>query len=455
LNAKKNRSKAWILGPVLLLFLVPLTILLVKRMEGHPPTVDLEMESAALGTESSLTLKIADSRNGIRDIWVGILKDGKETVLLDKQFPTGNIWMGGLTREETLSVPVEPQAHGITDGKAMLRMVVRDYSWRHWGSGNKNYQQREVIIDTRAPGIEVVSSPLYINQGGSGVVVYRLSEDCSTSGVQVGDVFYPGHHGDFKDAQVYMAFLALGFKQGRSTPLSVTATDFAGNAGRVGLQAHIRPRTFKHDRINISDGFLNWKMPEFVVQVPDAAGASMIDIFLQVNRDLRRQNYEELIQYTHSPDTELHWKGDFLRLPGAANRAGYADHRKYIYKGKVVDEQDHMGVDLASVQNSPVPAANSGKVVMVDSVGIYGNTVMIDHGFGLFSMYSHLSASNVTKGQMVDKGDIIGKTGRTGLAGGDHLHLGMFVNQTFVNPVEWWDGHWIEDNILSKIRSVR
>ena len=439
----------------MLLFLVPLTILLVKRMEGHAPTVTLEMESAALGAERSLTLKVADPRNGIREIWVGILKDGKETVLLDKYYPAGNIWMGGLTREETLSVPVEPKAHGITDGKAKLLVVVRDYSWRRWGKGNQNYQEHEVIIDTRAPEIDVVSGPLYITQGGSGVVIYKLSEDCTTSGVQVGDDYYPGYHGDFKDPQVYMAFMALGYKQGRSTALAVTATDFAGNEGRVGLQAHINPRKFKHDTISITDGFLDWKMPEFVSQVPSVPGESMLDIFLQVNRDLRRQNYEELARHTANPDTRLHWQGDFMRLPGAANRAGYADHRKYVYKGRVIDEEDHMGVDLASVQNSSVPAANSGKVAMVASVGIYGNTVMIDHGFGLFSMYSHLSATTVTKGQMVAKGDIIGKTGRTGLAGGDHLHFGMFVNRTFVNPVEWWDMHWIEDNILSKIRSAQ
>jgi murein DD-endopeptidase MepM/ murein hydrolase activator NlpD len=439
---------------VVLLLLVPLTILLVKRMEGQVPSVTLEMESTALGAERSLTLKVADPQNGIREIWIGLLKDGQETVLLDKQFPAGNIWLGGITREETVTVPVEPRAHGIKDGKAKLRMVVRDYSWRHWGAGNQYYQERDVVIDTLPPEIEVVSSPLYITQGGSGVVVYKLSEDCTSSGVQVGDVFYPGYHGAFKEPRVYMAFMALGYKQGAATRLAVSATDFAGNEGRVGIQAHIKPRTFKQDTISISDSFLEWKMPEFVSQVPDASGASMLDIFLQVNRELRRQNYEELVKHTAQPDTQLHWSGDFLRLPGAANRAGYADHRRYAYNGKVVDEQDHMGIDLASVQNSPVPAANSGKVVMVDSVGIYGNTVMIDHGFGLFSMYSHLSSSSVSKGQMVAKGDIVGKTGRTGLAGGDHLHFGMFVDQTFVNPVEWWDPHWIEDNILSKIRSV-
>jgi murein DD-endopeptidase MepM/ murein hydrolase activator NlpD len=148
------------------------------------------------------------------------------------------------------------------------------------------------------------------------------------------------------------------------------------------------------------------------------------------------------------------WSGSFLRLPKSANRARFADHRVYRYQGKVVDRQVHLGADLASVQQSPVPAANSGRVVFADSVGIYGNTVVIDHGFGLMSLYSHLSTIGIEVGARVSRGDIIGKTGVSGLAVGDHLHFGMMVNDTFVNPIEWWDGHWIKDNILNKIKLV-
>ena len=163
MNAKKNSSKAWLWGLVVLLLAVPLTILLVKRMEGHAPVLSLEMESASLGAGRSLTLKVADEHSGIREVWVGILKDGKETVLLDKHFPASNILMGGVIREETLSVPVDPKAHGITDGKAILRLVARDYAWRKWGAGNQNYQEHEVIIDTQAPSIDVVSGPFLMH----------------------------------------------------------------------------------------------------------------------------------------------------------------------------------------------------------------------------------------------------------------------------------------------------
>jgi murein DD-endopeptidase MepM/ murein hydrolase activator NlpD len=113
-----------------------------------------------------------------------------------------------------------------------------------------------------------------------------------------------------------------------------------------------------------------------------------------------------------------------------------------------------LGIDLASLTNSPVPAANGGIVVFADNIGIYGRTVILDHGLGLFSMYSHLSHIAVKPGDRLSKGQTIGRTGSTGLAGGDHLHFGMIVHNTFVNPVEWWDKNWIKNNVLSKIEQV-
>ena len=140
-----------------------------------------------------------------------------------------------------------------------------------------------------------------------------------------------------------------------------------------------------------------------------------------------------------------------MRLPNSAPRARFADQRDYRYKGKVVDHQVHLGVDLASLARAKVPAANNGRVAFTGTVGIYGNTVVLDHGFGLFSLYSHLSRIDVEKGQTVQKGEVLGLTGATGLAGGDHLHYAMMVHQTFVNPIEWWDAAWIRNNVTDKL----
>ncbi len=455
MNAKKNKSKAWLWCLLLLLVIVPILVLLIKRMEGTPPVMSLKLDSPSLGASQTLSIDLSDANSGVRQVWAAILKDGKETVLLDKSFPGANILMGGAIREQTVEMPVEPKALGLKDGKAILRIVARDYSWRRWGKGNQIYQEHDVIIDTQAPTIDVISPALYISQGGAGVVIYQLSEECPTSGVTVGEDFYPGFGGQFKDPKTRLAFIALGYKQGSDTRMAVIATDYAGNQGRVGLSRHIKAKKFRRDTIPINNSFLSWKMPEFTDQVASAPNTPMVDTFLKVNRDLRRQNYEAIVKVTADSDDRRHWQGAFLRLPKSANRAGFADHRKYVYKGKTIDKQTHLGIDLASLENSPVPAANSGKVVFADGLGIYGRTVILDHGFGLFSLYSHLSKIDTAAGQMVEKGDVIGLTGKTGLAGGDHLHFSMLVHHTFVNPVEWWDLKWIKDNILMKIDEVK
>jgi len=200
---------------------------------------------------------------------------------------------------------------------------------------------------------------------------------------------------------------------------------------------------------------LNWKLPEFDTFLDQFPKTSPLEKFLKVNRELRQENYKTIVEVGNKTDKRLYWDVAFLRLPKSARQAGFADHRDYQYKGRVVDRQVHFGVDLASIEHSPVPAANGGKVVFAEKLGIYGKTIIIDHGFGLFSMYSHLSSFTVEIGKIVSKGEQIGHTGITGLAGGDHLHFGMLIYNTFVNPIEWWDAAWIENNISSKIRAVK
>jgi murein DD-endopeptidase MepM/ murein hydrolase activator NlpD len=455
LNAKKNTSKLWLLGiPGALIFAL-LLVFLVQRFEGQPPTATLTLASPALGANQTLPLTVADAKSGLRKVWIGLLKDGQEIALLDKSFASAGMFSGGLIHEETLQVAFDPRAKGLKDGKAMLRISVRDYSWRQWFHGNLFYQEQEIIIDTQPPGVDVLSRAHYFSQGGAGIVIYKLTEQCPASGILVGEAFYPGRGGAFGDPSIHAAMVAVGFEQGPGTAMQVTATDFAGNTYRAGLQHLINARHFKQDTIEISDRFLDWKMPEFANQVTVAPGDSNLNIFLKVNDELRRANYEALKKATTLSDPQMHWKGAFLRLPNAAPRAGFADHRTYTYKGKKIDEQTHLGVDLASLEQSPVPAANDGKVVFAENLGIYGQTIIIDHGLGLFSMYSHLSIMSASPGQMVAKGDSIAKTGLTGLAAGDHLHFSMLVQNTFVNPVEWWDSQWIHNNIEAKIDGLQ
>jgi murein DD-endopeptidase MepM/ murein hydrolase activator NlpD len=98
-----------------------------------------------------------------------------------------------------------------------------------------------------------------------------------------------------------------------------------------------------------------------------------------------------------------------------------------------------------------VPAANGGRVLLAEYFGIFGNCVVLDHGYGLMSLYGHLSSIDVREGQAVERGQAVGRTGQTGLAGGDHLHFGILLQGNPVTPVEWWDDHWLEDRLSRKL----
>ncbi len=451
----KKHTKLWLIIIGCLIVVVPAAWFLMVRLEGEEPTVEIDLISPYMGRSQELSLSVSDTKSGLRQLWVGLLKDGKEVVLYDESFPSAGLFKGGTTHEASVKIPVAPLDLGFTDGKAILRMVVRDYSWRDWWKGNKTYAEKPVVIDTRAPAIEVFTSAHNINQGGAGLVIFRTSETCSQCGVQVGSQFFPGHAGYFKDPLVYLAFFALGYEQGRDTTIHLKAVDLAGNQSQSGFNHHIRRKKFRKDRINISDGFLKKKLPDFDSEMPPDSKMSPVDRFLLINRDLRKTKYHNIAEVSRNPDPKMHWQGVFLRLPKAASRARFADHRTYFYKKKEIDRQVHLGIDLASLVHSPVPAANTGVVVFADSLGIYGGTVIIDHGFGLFSMYSHLSYIAVKPGDQVSRGGNLGRTGSTGMAGGDHLHFSMLINDTFVNPVEWWDQKWIQNNVLSKIEQVK
>ena len=104
---------------------------------------------------------------------------------------------------------------------------------------------------------------------------------------------------------------------------------------------------------------------------------------------------------------------------------------------------------------SPVPAAASGKVVFADYLGIYGNTVILDHGLGLYTLYAHLAGIEVQVGQEVSAGETIGHTDTTGLAGGDHLHFSVLVQGVFVTPIEWFDPRWVKGRILGPLEAYR
>ncbi len=199
--------------------------------------------------------------------------------------------------------------------------------------------------------------------------------------------------------------------------------------------------------MNLSDNFLQQKMPEFQAMIPSLQGKTYLEVFIHVNSEMRKENFQTIQKICKNSSPKQLWEGPFLRMSNAAPMALFGDKRIYRYNKKNVAESVHEGVDLASTARAPIEASNKGIVVFTGFLGIYGNTVIIDHGMGLFSLYAHLSSIDTSAGKKVEKGAKIGLSGLSGLAGGDHLHFSMIVGGQFVNPQEWWDPHWIKDNL--------
>lgn len=323
---------------------------------------------------------------------------------------------------------------------------------------------KDVQVRLERPRISVMSLHHFINHGGSEVVVYRATPEDVTSGVMVGDVEYPGFPASganipgvaIKDPAVRIAFFALRHDQDLNTPIRLFARDEAGNTAQGAFDYRVYPKPFKKSRIDVDERLLTQVVPAILEGTTEIKPqGEPIDQFVAVNSELRAKNNAKIASFASQTAPEILWGGAvFHPFTNTGVQSAFADYRTYVYKGKEVDRQVHLGFDLASFATTPIVTANRGKVLFADELGIYGNTVIVDHGMGVQSLYSHLSAFDVKAGDMVEKEQQIGRSGRTGMALGDHLHFTMLVNGHMVNPIEWWDAHWIEDRILRKLRDA-
>ena len=270
-------------------------------------------------------------------------------------------------------------------------------------------------------------------------------------GVRSGEWWFPGYPLAGGGKQDRVAFFAVPYVHD-SPDVRLIAEDDAENQAQATIVDQFFPRPMKKDNVELTDTFMNKVVPEIMSQTPEVADhGSLLDNYLAINGELRRKQNEELKALASKSRAEMLWHQPFLMMPNGKVMALFAQRRTYRYQGRDVDQQDHLGYDLAVTQRAPVPAANSGVVLLARYFGIYGNTVIIDHGCGLMSLYGHLSSFAVSEGQQVARGDALGQTGETGLAGGDHLHFAVLLQGLPVDPVEWWDGHWVQDRIARKI----
>jgi murein DD-endopeptidase MepM/ murein hydrolase activator NlpD len=432
----RSRAKAWVLIVLVLLVAVVGSVAYLVWRQTVPGVQSLTTAPRFIGQKSSFTVVVEARRGNVARVEVRIEQSGKSTPVATKD--------SGLGKHVEIPVVVDSAALGLREGSATIEVWARDTFWRPIRRDDRAIAGYPVTIDLTPPRVELLAATHYLSPGGSGLVAFR-SSGASRTDVIAGAMTFPSFAYGPADKGARIVLIALPWDYDPATPIQIRASDEAGNAAARGIPAEIRPRKFPKDTIDVKDAFLQAKVPELLPQRP--ATDSLVDGFLMINRDLRRQAEEAKRKIGASTADKPLWHGPFVQARNTKVFANFAETRTYVHGGKEIDRQIHFGYDLASTRQSPVPAANKGVVVFAEPLTIYGNTVVIDHGLGLQTLYAHLSSTTVKVGDAVEKGQEIARTGSTGLAMGDHLHYEVLVSGTSVTPLEWWDAKWIRDHI--------
>lgn len=429
-----------ILGFVIIAVLIAGGYTFLKDMDG--PTVQVTPNTGRVSPKSVLKISMSDP-SGVRSISVGIRKNNVITTIFSRHFEQ-------YLTERSIDVPLAEA--NLREGAFDLEIRATDASLAGFGQGNTRTFLLPLRLDTQPPRISVRTLPPNIHRGGAAVIKYAIDEDVLSSGVLVAGYFVPGYLQNDGSHLCFFPFPYSMTAKDYKNAVEITATDLAGNVTKSRLTVMAFERNFKSDTLQLKEDFLVAVQNKLRNLAPDVA--TPLDFYLYINNQVRAANVLALQNITKNSAAAMLWSGAFARLPRSAPRAGFADHRFFMWQGKLVGESFHLGFDLASVRNAEVPAGNSGRVVFSGNLGIYGNMIVIDHGLGCMSLYSHLSEQLVAAGDLVSKGQTIGRTGSTGLAFGDHLHFGIVVGGVEVNPLEWFDPKWIHNNIAARINAV-
>jgi len=431
-------------------FLILLVILLaaggyfiLPRFEWHKPQIRITPDTDTIGL-APLEIEVLEQGSGLKSFAVVLSSGGNEYPLASEEYDQP-------VMQKKFTVALSAKLAGLKEGPAVLRVTARDRSLWRFFRGNETVIQKNLTIDITPPTLELMADDRYVNFGGVGMIVYKPSADAITTGVKIGNYFFPGYKNQIKaHPDHYIAFFAHPYNVAENEKASLVATDKAGNTREMRLVYELKNVKYKKSTLAISDEFIQGKVAPLLHDVGARQGSPK-DIFIKVNKDLRKENEDKIRSVTEKSTPSILWHGAFNQLTNSKVEANFADARTYTYKAETIDHAYHVGYDLSVTKNYPAEAANSGIVAFVGDLGIYGNTVIIDHGLGLFTLYSHLSSMDVKVGEQIKQKQVIGKTGETGLAVGDHLHFGVYLHGVPVLPVEWWDQKWINDNIQPKL----
>ena len=416
---------------------IVLAVLAFFWFSGKHAELKLSKPLTAIGSATPLEVLVSDPA-GLKRFSVVVQQNGQSQTVFEDQNKSKQM-------ARTFSFPVgKQQAPFLKEGPAHIMVSAVSNDFR----GATTSLEQDVTVILRPPTIVADGKQHYINQGGAELVVLDLGGNWTDAGVHVANytsTSFPMPGEADASSHRFSLFVYPWDVSPDTIPLAFVRNT-AGKEVTTTFWTKVFPKKFRSSDINVKEENLRKVVGELD---PEGSG-DLVERFVKLNRDLRKANTEQIYALRTHTENKILWSGPFIPVKGT-RESFFADRRSYYYQGKKIDEQIHLGYDLAQTSNTPVKAANSGKVIYADRLGIYGNCVIIDHGYSLQSLYGHMSRIIVKVGDAIQKEQQIGISGSTGMAFGDHVHFSMLADGYQIDPKEWWDEHWIHDRILSKI----
>ncbi len=430
-----------------LVFLVIIAALLMlsfsQKFEKDPPKISLD-STIYWNLKTPINVLVSDSGAGVATVKIE-LNDGERSYeLLNQKLNTP---------QRDFSAQISWPKGVLFDNKKSYTLSVKatdNTLWRLF-EDNLATASSQLIIDTKPPQINIIANSRYITKGGSAAVVFSTNEPNLKEifiRTKTGKVFRPV---SFIKPNQFASLIAWDIKDDNFAA-EVIATDAAGNEAKSKIPLYLQKKQYKISKIELKEQFLNGKIAELeAIYAPQPNNFSALDRFKFVNEDLRDSNEKIITEITSNlPESEIagFFIEPFYPLKNGAAVGSFGDHRYFTHAGKTISESWHLGIDLASTAKAQMIASNAATVAYAEQNGIYGQNLILYHGFGLYTLYGHCDSISVATGDNIAKNDPIARTGTTGLALGDHLHFSVFIQGVSVRPEEWMDKKWMSENVF-------
>ena len=423
--------------------------------EEKPPTIEVIDQSSGIGSENAVIhLKINDTESGLDEVVVRGEQAGRKFELFKKQYKDEKV------TDDTIEVSFSGRELGLREGDFKISYAAFDKSFY----SNKIIGTLDLTVDYSRTPVEVLTPQHNAVIGGIEFVFFNLknTQELALTGVKAGSDLYQG----FPAAQLNPAFkqfpnvyfalfpVPLDFDR-ETTRLLVFSKTTVGNIATAPFYYLIGPRGFPKRQIRLAAESVAARLDS--IRPKSGASASSTDVvqrFKSLHDELLAAEQDELRPIWAAPMRERLWSTPFIHPTNGSIRSSFGEQRRYTIDSIDALSESYPAIDMGSAKSSVVVAANRGKVVYVGNLPYSGTSVILDHGFGLASMYSSLGASSVSVGTIVTAGEPLGVSGVSGFSFSDMVRFQMFLHGKPVTPIEWWDERWQQDHIEAKIKAT-